>query len=314
MHRQSNSNFFGSYQIIMKTVIITGANGFIGSSLVHAFFEKGFRVCAIVKDREQEVSHIKGEAEIFYCEMDGLDDLVDKFAGDAEIIVYHLAWQGVNGSDKGNIFVQRDNISMALNCAAFAKKIGASKFLCAGTVAENAVNSFAQLERIPGGLFYAAAKKCARIMLEAYCKNIGLNFVWMQFSNIFGPNNKTGNLISYTLTQLTNNEKATFGPADQPYDFIYIDDLINAVVLLGTKNTQKSCYFIGSGKPKLLKEYLKEIGDCCGKPEKIGIGERPDDGIKYTYEMFDTTSLVNDIGEYCAHTFETAIQYTIENF
>lgn len=314
MHGRADSIIFGGCEIIMSTVVITGANGFIGSSLVNAFSDRGYRVCAVVKDSEQDVSLIEGKAEILYCEMDALGSIEDKFVGEENVIVYHLAWQGVNGADKGNIFIQRDNISMALNCAAFAKRIGASKFLCAGTVAERAVESFERLEYIPAGLFYASAKSCTRLMLEAYCKNVGLNFVWMQFSNIFGPQNKTGNLVSYTLTQLKNCDKATFGPANQPYDFIYIDDLINAAVLLGIKNTSKSCYFIGSGKPRLLKDYLIEIGERCGKRENILIGERPDDGIKYSYDMFDTAALVEDVGEYCSHTFEEAINFTIKNF
>ena len=298
----------------METVIVTGANGFIGSALVKAFKERGYRVLAIVKDREQDVSRIEGKAEILYCELHELDGLANRLSDVGEAIVYHLAWQGVNGADKGDIFVQNDNVRMALGCAAFAKKIGAKKFLCAGTVAERAVESFADLRHLPAGLFYAAAKTSARIMLEAYCKNVGLDFVWMQFSNIFGPGNKTGNLVSYTLTQLKNGQSAAFGPANQPYDFIYVDDLINAAVLLGIKQTAKSSYFIGSGSPRLLREYLTIIGELYGKKENILIGERADDGIKYSYPMFDISPLLNDIGEYRSHTFEEAIKYTVKNF
>ena len=43
----------------------------------------------------------------------------------------------------------------------------------------------------------------------------------MQFSNIYGPDNKTGNLVSYTIDELRNGNEALFGPALQPYDFIF---------------------------------------------------------------------------------------------
>ena len=75
----------------------------------------------------------------------------------------------------------------------------------------------------------------------------------MQFSNIYGPRNNTGNLISYTLDQLLSGKEATFGPAQQPYDFIYSDDLIEAAFRLGTMKTERNAYFIGSGSPRLLK-------------------------------------------------------------
>jgi nucleoside-diphosphate-sugar epimerase len=55
----------------------------------------------------------------------------------------------------------------------------------------------------------------------------------MQFSNIYGIGNNTGNLVSYTLGELILNKEANFGPALQPYDFIYVDDLIEAVYRLG---------------------------------------------------------------------------------
>ena len=101
---------------------------------------------------------------------------------------------------------------------------------------------------------YGCAKYCNQIMFETYCKNINLDFVWMQFSNIYGPENKTGNLISYTLGQLFKQEEATFGPAQQPYDFLYVDDLIEAVYRLGVKKTAQNHYFIGSGTPMILSE------------------------------------------------------------
>jgi nucleoside-diphosphate-sugar epimerase len=136
----------------------------------------------------------------------------------------------------------------------------------------------------------------------------------MQFSNIYGPNNKTGNLVSYTIGELTKGNGATFGPAKQPYDFIYVDDLIEAVLRLGEKNTSKNCYFIGSGEPRILKEYLLEIGHQYGNEELIKIGVRPDDGIAYTMDMFNTKPLVNDIGNYVSKSFTERIQYTIDNF
>ncbi len=54
---------------------------------------------------------------------------------------------------------------------------------------------------------YGVAKHACRIILEDYCKNIAQQFVWMQFSNIYGVGNKTGNLVSYTLGELMAGKK-----------------------------------------------------------------------------------------------------------
>ena len=160
-------------------------------------------------------------------------------------------------------------------------------------------------------MMYGVAKHACRIILEDYCKNIAQQFVWMQFSNIYGVGNKTGNLVSYTLGELMAGKEAAFGPALQPYDFIYVDDLIEAVYRLVFKETNKPFYYIGSGNPRVLKDYLIRIGELVGCADKVGIGVREDDGVKYTMDMFDNSNLVSTIGEYASIDFDKGIDKTI---
>lgn len=298
----------------MKHVIVTGANGFIGSSLIKNLIKKNIQVEAL--DISFEKSRLPKTNLINEIETDlkNIEDVISKISGNSYDCFYHLAWQGVNGTEKADPNIQINNINMVLRCAQLAKKLGVQKFLCAGTIAEQAVNSLNGLKYTSGGMMYGSAKYCAHIMLETYCKNVGLDFVWMQFSNIYGPENRTGNLVSYTIDLLKNNKEALFGPAEQMYDFIYVDDLISAVVLLGEKETKHNSYFIGSGMPRILKQYLYEIGEMLGEIDKIKIGERTDDGIKYTKDMFDISLLVEDIGNYITKEFTEGIKITLEEY
>ena len=246
--------------------------------------------------------------------LDNVDNLSKIIPNEEYDVMYHLAWAGVNGPSKAEPVIQLKNAEMAMNCATVAKRLGVKKLLCAGTIAERATESLSNLNTTNGGMMYGVAKHCTHLMLEAYCKNIGLEFVWMQFSNIYGPANKTGNLVSYTIGELKKGNEASFGPALQPYDFILVDDLIEAVLRLGEKETKRNCYFIGSGEPRQLKNYLLEIGVLYGEPELIKIGMRDDDGIRYTLDMFDTTALKQDIGDYITKSFTEGIKYTLENY
>lgn len=296
----------------MKNVIVTGANGFIGSSLIKKLVEKDVNIVAI--DVSFANSRLPQSEYIITIETSIGNDLQEKIPIGEYDAFYHFAWRGVNGKDKSDPVVQLQNAEMAMICASVAKSIDCKKFLCSGTVAERATESLPRLDKTSGGMMYGVAKHCTHLMLETYCKNIGLDFVWMQFSNIYGPQNKTGNLVSYTLGQLTEDKEATFGPAMQPYDFIYVDDLIEAVYRLGENHTEKNTYFIGSGEPRVLKDYLLEIGEQAGKKELIKIGAREDDGIKYSMDMFDTSSLVADIGSYVSRNFTQRIKETIVNY
>lgn len=298
----------------MNQVIVTGANGFIGSSLIKRLVSNGVAVVAL--DITFAVSRLPESDLIEKLEvrLDDVDHLLAKIPAGVYDAFYHFAWQGVNGADKADPTVQLKNCRMTINSAAVAKALNCRKLLCAGTIAEQATNSLPHLEKTGGGMMYGVAKHCAHLMLEAYCKSIEQDFVWMQFSNIYGPNNKTGNLISYTINELSKGSEATFGPALQPYDFIYADDLIEAVYRLGEKKTTDNCYFIGSGKPHILREYLLEVGRQYGREDLIKIGARPDDGIVYTMDMFNTAKLKQDIGDYVSVNFTDGIRYTLENY
>lgn len=295
--------------MIMKNVIVTGANGFIGSSLIKKLVANNIQVVAIdvsfAGDRLPD-SELVNKIEAFVD-----DSLIDKIPSGEYDAFYHFAWKGVNGADKANPTVQLANVQMTVFCADICKNLGIKKYLCAGTVAENAVYSLPNLASTSGGMMYGVAKYACHLILEDYCKNIGQEFVWMQFSNIYGVGNKTGNLVSYTLNELMSGKDATFGPALQPYDFIYVDDLIEAVYRLGANKTEKSFYFIGSGSPRLLKDYLLNIGALVGCEDRVCIGKRPDDGIKYTMQMFNNSDTVKAVGEYVSMDFENGIKKTI---
>ena len=294
----------------MKKVIVTGANGFIGSSLIKTLVAHDIEVVAV--DVSFAGNRLPSSDLITKIETAVDNSLSSRLPEGEYDAFYHLAWRGVNGADKADPNVQLGNIGMAVDCANICKAMGVKKLLCAGTVAENAVFSLSHLEKTSGGMMYGVAKHACRLMVEDYCKNIGLPFVWMQFSNIYGVGNKTGNLVSYTLGELLSGREATFGPALQPYDFIYVDDLIEAVYRLGANETNQSFYYIGSGSPRQLKDYLLRIGELAECAEKVGIGIRSDDGIKYSMDMFRNESLVETIGDYVSTDFDSGIKKTID--
>lgn len=293
----------------MKKVIVTGANGFIGSSLIKKMIANNVKVVAV--DITFAGNRLPDSNLITKVES-GVDAaLAEKIPAGEYDAFYHLAWRGVNGAEKADPSVQLANIQMAVDCANICKNLNVKKLLCAGTVAENATFSLPNLDKTSGGMMYGVAKHACRLILEDYSKNIGQQFVWMQFSNIYGVGNKTGNLVSYTLGELLAGKEATFGPALQPYDFIYVDDLIEAVYRLGAKDTNKPFYYIGSGSPRILKEYLRRIGELVGCADKVSIGIRPDDGIKYAMDMFDNSQLVAAVGKYVSTPFDEGITKTV---
>ena len=57
---------------------------------------------------------------------------------------------------------------------------------------------------------------------------------------------------------------------------------------------------------------LFRIGELAGCADKVGVGIRPGDGIKYSMEMFDNSDLVATVGEYVSTDFDNGINKTID--
>ena len=70
----------------------------------------------------------------------------------------------------------------------------------------------------------------------------------------------------------------------------------------------KTIYFVGSGEPRILRDYLLSMGEVLGNEKLLGIGERPDDNIQFNLEWFNTNDLEVDTGFMVQNSFEENIK------
>lgn len=251
--------------------IVTGAKGFIGGKVCDALRANGVDVVGIGTGDKIPVS--------------GRFD-----------VMYHFAWHGSSGPMRADSSVQLENVQMSMSYYLSACALGCQRFVCAGTVSENLVKEPEHMTAKSQNMMYAIAKRCLYAMLKAAAKP-PCSLVWAELGNIYGVQDGRGTIVSYTIGKLANNEVAEFGPANQPYDFVFEDDLIEALVLLGTvKSLSRDRYHIGSGHPMVLSEFIREIGLIAGRSDLIRIGARPDDGARYEYDWFDISPLREDTG------------------
>lgn len=292
----------------MKKVIVTGSTGFIGQWLVRKLVENNVDVIAIVRNERSNIDCLPAKVKVIYCELESISNLC-KLITDRDIdVFYHLAWSGIGGESRADYQMQLNNAKYTCDSAVVAKEIGCKKFIGTGTITEKIAEDILDSEINAENTIYGIAKHTTHCMLQIICKQMELNYVWAQMSNIYDAENTTGNIISYTLAELKKGNSPTFSRADQPYDLMYIKDAATALFLLGEKANNKNRYFIGSGEPRILREYLLEIGDVFGDRDRIKIGMREDDGLRYNLEWFDTRDLVEDTGFKTMHSFSRNIK------
>jgi len=204
--------------------------------------------------------------------------------------------------------LQLVNVKYVCDCAIVAKQVGSKKFIGIGTISEKIAQNIMNAPVKSDAIIYGIAKDTTRSMLDIVCKNLELPYIWAQLSNIYGPNNETGNIVSYTLSALKKGDRPTFSEARQPYDLMSVQDAAFALALLGEKRTTKNIYFVGSGEPRILRDYLLSMGEVLGNEKLLGIGERPDDNIQFNLEWFNTNDLEVDTGFMVQNSFEENIK------
>ena len=298
----------------MKNVIITGANGFVGYWLTREMQKNGVRVTAIIKDKNENISMFSEFENIkfVYCDLANLKNLPNLLYNKSYDTFYHLAWISAGGPGRADYSIQLKNTKYACDAVEVAKKLGCKKILFSGTITEKIAENILNLSSKAQNNIYGVCKHMTHCLIDIESKRHNIDYIWMQFSNLFGPFSVNGNIVGYTINELLNGREAQFGPANQIYDLLYIEDLVYAAYLLGEKKTTKNCYYIGSGDIHPLSFYLKQIGQILGNPELIRIGARPDDGTRYEKSWFDISTLVKDTTYKPCFSFEEGIIRTIK--
>lgn len=286
----------------MKNVIVSGANGFIGKKLCQELIKKGYHVTALVRHDCSELSELG-------CKV--YTSMPEILAESQYETFFHLAWEGAGGPKRADIDVQMSNVKSTMAYYSLAERSNCKRFIAIGTIAQKTLEEH-NAAFYSKTFVYAATKNYTKTLLEIAAQNSRCQFVWATLCGIYGVGDTTGNIINYTLKGLSNHQKVEFGPADNWFDFVYIDDVVNALILLGKSKLSKNDYQIGSGNPRLLKEFLIEAGAALNKKDLIQIGARPDDGIRYQKEWFSIDALVHDTGYQSSVSFQDGLNKTLE--
>lgn len=299
----------------MKTAIVTGPNGFVGSALLRELTDNHIQVFAVVKDEKENVSSIKDlpGVQIVYCEMDQLDQLHTKIQSKADVF-YHLAWAGSTGPARGDYVLQLTNTRWTLDAVRAAHKLGCTRFVGAGTLAEYDVNAYTPLDgSTPNAVScYGVAKIAAHYMSKAECCSLGIDHLWAYLSNTYGIGNYTSNFVNFASKTMITGQPANFTAGEQPYDFVYVSDIAQGLYCIGEKGIKNKAYYIGSTKSTKLKEFITRIRDEIDPSIQLNLGAVPFNGVAQPESTFDCNSLVNDTGYMPRVSFEDGIKTTVK--
>lgn len=298
----------------MQNVIVIGANGFLGSHLALRLATEGKHVLALVFEGT-EYGFLTGQEDI-QCKEFTFDNLLD-FSIEGYDTIFHMAWAGVSTTYKNEAVTQVQNILYALKVLEFAEINGITKVVVPGSAAEVSCGQgvITGNETPAPSDLYSASKVATRYVCQTYARQHNLDLVWTLITSIYGPGRNDNNLITYAIKTLLKGEKPSFTGLEQQWDYLYIDDLISALIALGEKGKGGKVYPVGSGEHRQMNEYVYILRDKIDPNLPLGIGDYPyKNSDKIDNQILDISSLVEDTGFSPDVTFDDGIEKTIDYF
>ena len=107
----------------MKSVIVTGANGFVGSEIVCNLVMNGYKVFALYNRSKSRLDSMPDCVPV-HCPMDKFEKLPELIKEKPEYI-FHCAWTGSAGQDRCNVQLQLTNVVSTCSLVSVAKELGA---------------------------------------------------------------------------------------------------------------------------------------------------------------------------------------------
>ncbi|MBP3922907.1 MAG: NAD(P)-dependent oxidoreductase [Ruminiclostridium sp.] len=284
----------------MKKAIVTGANGFVGGALVRELLANNIEVVAI--DLATCSNNIPEDKLLTFvpCSIDSIADIEAMECAKGCDVFYHFAWVGSAGEARANCSLQLDNAKWTIDCLRTAHNLGCTKFVCAGSIMEQETMAAVYTDgNKPGaGYIYGSGKLVAHTMSASVATQLGIDLVWANITNSYGPGEISPRLVNTTLRKIIAGEAPTFTSGVQNYDFVYITDVARAFYLLGEHGHTHCTYVIGSGNAKPLKEFLLEMKGAVSPDLDFIFGDVPFTGINMPVEKF-SIDLIREHTGFC---------------
>jgi dTDP-glucose 4,6-dehydratase len=250
-------------------VLVTGADGFIGSHLCEELLRRGSDVIAVdIKHRPVNLKDIR--KDIVYVELD-VTDLAEMERAMQDVdVVFHMAAQGcVHLSRKNPFDTISTNVMGSLNVVEAARKIGTLDVLIyPGSdkeYGELRSHSFVEDDPISSiNSAYDVSKIASDRLFLCYHLNYGVPTAVLRFSNVYGPRQSYRNVVPEFVREALTNGAITVkrsGPTTRIVrDFVFISDIVNALMLTAEKKekTIGQAINIGTGIGTSI-ESLAEI-------------------------------------------------------
>lgn len=312
----------------MKTYLITGGAGFIGSSLADKLLENNCKVLVIdnfcnfydpkIKEENIKEALLNLNYKLYRGDIRDIE-LLDKIFSENKIdaVIHLAAMAGVRPSIEDPILYQEVNCMGTQNLLETMKKYNVLNLVMASSSSvygNNKTVPFKETDIVDFAISpYAATKKANEVMTHVYHKLFDFNVIMLRFFTVYGPRQRPDLAINKFTQLMLNNEKIPmFGDGSTSRDYTYIDDIVFGIEKsIQYTEENKNVYEIinlGNSSPITLLSMINIIGRVVGiNPQIEKLPMQPGD-VERTYA--DISKAKKLLG----YNPKTSFEKGIENF
>lgn len=297
----------------MKKVAITGGTGGVGLALIRKLLTENVEILLFQRPNSERENYLpKSELlHIVYCDLEELGEYVVK-EKDYDVF-FHLGWAFTQKDKRSSIKLQNRNIDYACEAVELAYRLGCHTFIGAGSQAEYGRHNEVLREDTvchPENA-YGIAKLCSCYETRIICNKLGIRHIWTRILSAYGIYDNVNSMLVSTVLKSMSNQSLEFTRGEQIWDFLYLDDLANALYMIGQKGRDGAIYPLGSGKSRELKEYITVLCEKLGKMGEMKLGAIPYSGKEVMHLEADISKVKADTGWEPQVDFEEGIERVI---
>jgi UDP-glucose 4-epimerase len=291
-----------------KNTLVIGATGFIGSHLASALALHGSNVVCVSRNIGNR--HFLTSTNMTWDECDAskrtdVERILNLYKPD---IIYHLTSDSKGGRDITIIpdSLQNDVIA-TINVLLEAARLDGIHVIIAGSFEEPGKD-----DKFPCSP-YAAAKAASTSYARMISAIGGLEVSILRLMMVYGPLQKNYKVFPYVINKLRNGQLAELGSARRVLDWVYVDDVIDAFLRVGSLPwTSADPIDIGTGSLMRLRDCIEIIGELMGRPDLLRFGAIEDRALERE-EAADTELARLKLGWQAQTKFRDGIQATIDS-
>lgn len=248
----------------MKTILITGINGFLGSALAKTLI-KDYNIVGLENSLHNNDRLKDIRLKLYDSHNQSLEDI---FRINRIDYVIHTAtiYRSINNTITDLV---QTNISLPIRLFELVQEYGSEAFINTDSFFNDIRNSYNYLNN------YTLSK---RHCLE-WLKNLNREhkLINMKLFHMYGPGDSQMKFVMQMMTDLKNNKpKIELTPGEQKRDFIYIDDVVNAFQTVINNieriNTGTIEYQVGTGHAITLKQFVKTAAEVTNSNSSLLFG------------------------------------------